>query len=107
MSSRFVSVRFAIMFIALLVMLFTGVVRADGFYADIHGCATFFGSDGAGSGKPRGESLAAEGSECSSAAAARCSFRLWPRDTSTHQCSFPGTVMGHADLALQEDGCPD
>jgi len=47
MSSRFVSVRFAIMFIALLVMLFPGVVRADGFYSDIHGGATFFGSDGA------------------------------------------------------------
>jgi hypothetical protein len=23
------------------------------------------------------------------------------------QCSFRGTVIGHADLALQEDGCPD
>ena len=39
--------RFVIVSIALLVMLFPAVVRADGFYADIHGGATFFGSDGA------------------------------------------------------------
>jgi OmpA-OmpF porin, OOP family len=47
MSVQFVSSRFLIVCIALLVMLFPGVVRADGFYADIHGGATFFGSEGA------------------------------------------------------------
>ena len=47
MSTQFVSGRFLIVYIALLVMLVPTVVRADGFYADIHGGAAFFESDGA------------------------------------------------------------